>query len=254
MDYIDSIISKEKYNVKQFGNKPSKTLNYLESLVPDNLLEKYKNTEYYKKIKHLIFNIETTGTLYRSSGHCIGVSDMVKKLLEESNINAKLLECNLAVLNSKDKAYDFVGYCDGTNVDPQKEAPTHVVCVTETPVPFLIDLSVYGFNKTINYVVFPLLDNFVEHEKNILTIKIDGTSWIYNYRKNDILVDLHEKNIIDRINKDIIIDKKINLINKVLLCLSIIACLNFVRGSFDFYQKYVNKNNGFGPNQRHIVK
>lgn len=253
MDYLKNIISSDKYNIKEFGNNPSDTLGKLESLVPEELFNSYKNTEYYKKIKNLINHIEVSGTLYRSSGHCIGVSDMLRRLLSECGISSKLVECNLAIIQPP-QIVDFIGYNDGTGVNPEIEAPTHVVCVTETPIPFLIDLSVFGCDSLVNYMCFPLDKQFIDHEKNILTLKFEKHTWCYNSRKTNTLIDLHEKSIVDRINTDISIESKINTINKVILTICCITTLNLVRGGFDFYQKYINKTNGFGPNNTTLVK
>lgn len=251
MNYINSIISGDTYNVKEFGIPPSSTLQKLESLIPDEILSSYKNTDYYKKITNLIKTIETTGTLYRSSGHCIGVSDMVKKLLEDYGIKSKLVECNLAVIQPK--SVNLVGYKMGSDVNPEKEVPTHVVCVTETPVPFLIDLSVFGFDETIDYVLYPLHEKFIDHAKNVVTIKFDKHTWCYNERKQNVLIDLHEKSIIDRINRDILVDLKIDKLTKFIIFTTTLVSLNLLRGTFDFYQKYINTTNGFGP-QRILIK
>jgi hypothetical protein len=259
MNYIKSIISNnqegeriistQNFNIKEFGHSPSSTVNELNETIPDELKENIFNNSSYLKIRSLIEAIETTGTLYRSSGHCIGVSDMMKKLLEGVGINSRLVECNLAILinDEEDSSVKFIGYKDGEGINPQQESPTHVVCVTETKIPFLIDLSIYGMDKKVNFMFYPILKEFSDHEKNILTIKTKTTTFVYNERKTNTLVDLHEKSIIDRINMDLKIENKINNINKILIGISVLIILNSVRGSYDFYQKYINKTNGFGP-------
>lgn len=266
MNYIKSIISNnpenerristENFNIKKFGNSPSSTINELNKTISDETKEQIFQNSAYAKIRNLIETIEVTGTLYRSSGHCIGVSDMMKKLLEGVGIQSKLVECNLAVIvnDEKNSYVNFIGYKDGENVNPELESPTHVVCITETKIPFLIDLSIYGMDKKVNFIFYPLLKEFSDHEKNILTIKTETTTFVYNERKNNTLIDLHEKSIIDRINTDLKIENKINNINKVVVGLCIFVVLNFARGSFDFYQKYINKTNGFGPTTHKIDK
>ncbi|WJZ48036.1 hypothetical protein [Synechococcus phage DSL-LC03] len=247
MNYINSIINGNTYNIKQFGKLPSTTLEKLEELVPDEILSSYKNTDYYRKIKHLIETVEITGTLYRSSGHCIGISDMIKKLLEDYGIKSKLIECNLSIIQPD--SISLIGYQDGIDLNPKSEVATHVVCVTETPVPLLIDLSISDISKTINYIVHPLHEKFIEHDKNIVTIKFDNNTWSYNQRQQNILIDLHEKSIIDRINKDIQVDLKLDKLTKIIICTTVLVSLNLLRGTYDFYQKYINKTNGFGPHK-----
>jgi hypothetical protein len=259
MNYIKSIISNnpenerristENLNIKRFGNSPSSTINELNETIPDELKENIFNNVSYAKIRSFIETIETTGTLYRSSGHCIGVSDMIKKLLEGVGITSRLVECNLAILinDEEESVVRFIGYKDGEGINPELESPTHVVCITETEIPFLIDLSIYGMDKKVNFIFYPILKEFSDHKKNILTVKTKTTTFVYNERKTNTLIDLHEKSIIDRINTDLKLQNKINNINKVIIGLSAFIILNFVRGSYDFYQKYINKTNGFGP-------
>lgn len=253
---ISSIISSSNYNCKEFGNKPKGLSENIKNFNPD-ILSKVKDTKYYNEIIALLNIIETTGTLYRSNGHCIGISDLLSKLLKERGIDSKLVECNLSVIHrdgSQKGGAAFVGHKSGEGLDHATDVPTHVVCVTKTEVPFLIDLSISHISPKIKYVFFPLDERRVSHEKNILTIDYGHSLWTYNYRKENTLVDLHEKSIIDRINTDIKIENRLRTVNKFLYVIITIVSLNSVRGFYDFYQKYIIKDNGFGPNKVEILK
>lgn len=209
--------------------------------------DKVADEPYFKTIKTLVGIFEESGMIFRSAGHCMAMSDLVQKLLFEQGIESHLVECTLSVI-SRDEfvKLNFLGH-DTNKKRDQMEVETHVVCITKTKVPILIDLSIGFITKDVSHVVHPIFQFDVSNEDNIVTIDLGNTVWIYNKRKISNLPQLHERSILDRIITDNKIDKSIKLINKILIVISILTTLNFARGIYDFYQKYINKTNGFGP-------
>lgn len=211
---------------------------------------KKSNSEYEEKIFTLIEILQKSGTVYRSSGHCLGISSMVMGMLSEFGVKSRLVECSLTAIDRTRNHLQFVGQKtdEETFVDEKTNSVnTHVICITETETPYILDLSIGYINQEIPFICRPIEEHQVKNEKNIATFDFGNSLWIYNIRENSLLPTVYEKSILDRIVTDIKIDKKINLINKFLLCIGIVTSLNFFRGSFDFYQKYINKTNGFGP-------
>jgi hypothetical protein len=221
-------------------------------------LEKYTNlvekTEYYKKVKKLVKIFEDSGMVYRSYGHCMGVSDLSQKLLSEFGVESELVECTLSVI-FRDPFSEprFLGH-DTKNVIPDHLVETHIVCITKTEIPILIDLSIGFIDKKVNYLVFPIVDDLITNADNILTLDMGHSIWTYNRKVHTSFPEFHEKSILKRIETDTKITKKINLINRFLICIGIITSLNFLRGTYDFYQKYINKTNDFGPSTHKIDK
>lgn len=251
MNNIKSIISHENFGGKKFGNTPTGTIEEINNSLPPGIIKNLESKKYYNIIKEFVNSLEVTGTLYRSSGHCVGISDMVRKLLADYNIRSRLVECNLAVIKrtpNEPNSVNLIGYNRGEDVDPEIDVPTHVVCITETEIPILLDLSISGIiGSKINFIMAPLIPDLVQHEKNILTLDLGHSIWVYNERKENTLIDLHEKSIIDRINMDLNILNRIKNINRVIFAISILITLNFLRGTYDFHQKYINKENNWGP-------
>lgn len=209
--------------------------------------DKITNQPYFKNIEVLVKIFEDSGMTFRSAGHCMAMSDLVQRLLLEQGIESYLVECTLSVI-SKDEFLKLrvLGH-DTSSKKNEMQVETHVVCVTKTKVPILIDLSIGYITKEVKHIVYPIFESNVSNEDNIVTIDLGHSVWIYNKRKISNLPELHEKSILKRIQTDIKIDKNIKLINKILIGVGIITSLNFIRGTYDFYQKYLNKTNGFGP-------
>jgi len=212
-------------------------------------------TEYFKIIRGLVEGLHKSGMLEAGSGYCLSMSDIVLKLLHKEGIKSRLIECNLMVTLKDPPGMYLMGYpgFSGNNYDSEKMMQTHIVCVTETEIPILIDLSISHIDKKIDYICAPILNNF-DHT-NLAEYDFETSTWTYTEKRDtDIeLPKLHQKSILDRIRTDQKVDKEINFIKTLLIILFCVSSTNFIRGSYDFYQKYVNKTNGFGPHKIEYV-
>ena len=72
---------------------------------------------------------------------------------------------------------------------------------------------------------------------------------------------LHQQSILERIETDLKVEsriceneKQIKLIQRIAIAVLCVSSINLIRGSYDHYQKYVVKDNGFGPNKIHYEK
>lgn len=206
-----------------------------------------ESKDYYKKIVSVIEQLWKDGVIQRSGGYCLSVSDMVQKLLKFHGIESRLLECNLMFLDKDPPQMRLVGY-DGIKEaqDDKLELDTHVVCVTETEIPILIDLSIaYLTGSKVRYIC----KRYEPNQTNNIEYNIGTTSWIYQEKENSRVPSLHRKSISDRIKLDIQVENNFKRINYFLIGLSLLSSLNFIRGGIDYYQKYINTTNGFGPHK-----
>lgn len=217
----------------------------------DNTDLELESKDYYKKIISLIENLWEDGIIQRASGYCLSVSDMIQKILHFNGIESKLLECSLLFIDKDPPNMRLVGYDGIKSVkDDKLELDTHVVCITKTEIPILIDLSISYLTDKVKYIC-KRYDK--SNEGNFVEYKIGTTSWMYQEKSITRVPSLHRQSIIDRIKLDLKIDSSIKRINYILIALSTVALLNFVRGGYDFAQKYIIKDNGFGPT-RHQLK
>lgn len=213
-------------------------------------------TEYFKTIKGIVDNLKTSGMLEAGSGYCLSMSDIILKLLHKQGIKSRLVECNLMVTLKNPPGMFLMGYpgFNQNNYSSEKMMQTHIVCITETEVPILIDLSISHIDKSIAYICAPIIRNF-DHT-NLAEYDFETSTWTYT-EKEDVDIELpklHQKSILDRIKKDTDIQRQINFIRNFMFVLLVVSGLNLARGTYDFYQTFVNPNSGWGPHKVHTTK
>jgi hypothetical protein len=210
-------------------------------------------TEYYKKVKSVVDGLNSAGMLENGSGYCLSMSDIVHKLLHKEGIKSRLVECSLMVTLKSPPGLYLMGYpgFNGENFDSEKMLKTHIICVTETEVPILIDLSISHIDKNIPFICVPIIKK--ESHTNIAEYDFETSTWTYQEKVDTELPKLHQRSILDRIEQDNKVTNQINSIKSLILLLFTLTSLNFVRGTYDFYQKYVNQNNDWGPNKTSVT-
>jgi len=213
-------------------------------------------TEYFKTIKGLVDGLNASGMVEAGSGYCLSMSDIVLKLLHKEGIKSRLVECSLMVTLKSPPGMYLMGYpgFGASNYDSEKMMQTHIICITETEIPILIDLSISHIDKNIQYICAPILKSY-EHT-NLAEYDFETSTWTYTQKEStDIeLPKLHQKSILDRIKTDHHIQKQISLVQKLIIVALSISSLNFIRGSYDFYQTYINYNNDWGPTKQYLKK
>ena len=219
--------------------------------------EKILNDPDYIKIIDVVKRLWMSGVIIHGFGQCFGMSDIVYHLLKEIGIECAIVECSLLIRGKYPPSLNIIGYNNNVRLKNDNEATTHVVCVTKnTKYPILIDLSISEFIKTIPYVCEPVDFSFAGDDDLNRIAKYDFEEAIFTYtqKKDQKLAAVHERSIVDRLNMDNKFISDISLLKKVLIFLMCVTSINFIRGTFDFSQKYLIKNNGFGPNQLEHVK
>ena len=208
------------------------------------------SNEYFQTITKIVNEAKQSGLISKGSGYCFSMSDIILKLLYKEGIKSKLVECSLMVTYKNPPGMYLMGYpgFNQNNYDADTMMQTHIVCVTETEIPILIDASIAHIDKNVPFICAPL------NSKEDLTLgnyDFPTSNWIYTQKLDtDLeLPKLHQKNILNRIKTDAEVQKKINLIQKLIILALTVSSMNFVRGTYDFYQTYVNSNNDWGPMQ-----
>lgn len=213
----------------------------------------YTQTSEYKKIVSVLEQIGSWGMYERSAGYCVSMSHIITTRLRQVGIESRLMECSLIVATKNPPDVTLIGH-DGyypIDFDPKKQTQNHVVCVTDTSIPYIIDASIFGIDPKLNYVIVPANDPLPDGSFELETV---NSVWTYKEKINVELPKLFERSIIHRIETDKKFNKDIGIIRSVLVLLIAISTVNFTRGIFDFYQKYVNKTNNFGPSPSLIQK
>jgi len=208
-----------------------------------------KDPDYLKIIK-IVESLWDSGIIARGAGFCLSMSDMIRKMLYIEGVDCELVECDLTVLNNNRPSMSLIGH-DNAIESTYETINSHIVCVTKTKNPILIDLSVFHYKDLTDrpFIVEKITNT---SDATLSRFEISGVIWDYNKKQTQTLPNLHQRSILDRIKTDNKIFQNIKSIRIYLIILATISSLNFVRGIFDFTQKYIIKDNNFGPTK--VVK
>jgi len=222
---------------------------YLENLLLENGLDE---DEKIKWIFEVINDMMLSGTIKNGVGYCLAMSDLLQKLLEFNNIESELVECSLAIVDSNFSPPNLtmVGYENKSQI-LDNTMQNHVVLITKTKIPLIIDLSVFCMVKNVPYVIGIVKEN---QSIKLASLVINNAVFKYSKKPTSSIPYLHQQSITNRIELDNKITNNFIRIQKLIAVLFVISSVNLLRGSFDFYQKYINTSNGFGPVKSVIAK
>jgi hypothetical protein len=207
-----------------------------------------KNNADYQRITQVLSRMARNGVITLGTGFCTSMGDMVKAALKHQGIESKLVECQLTITYAKAETPTtvFLGFTDVINPG---EIDTHVIVVTKTDPPFLIDASIqHRLPPNTIAVVEPLArkpeDPYLMHDA---AYEPSGMSMTYHQKKVQSFAMGHNDSIVERIETDKKIFKNLSLL-KILIAVALtVSAFNAIRGSYDFYQVYVNSDNKRGP-------
>ena len=137
-----------------------------------------KETEYYKKVNQVVDNLYASGLISNGSGYCLSMSDIVYKLLYKEGIKSKLVECSLMITLKNPPGLFLMGYTGFHEIDydPENKMENHIVCITETEVPILIDTSISNIDRKIKYICEPIESKC--ESANMCEFDFETSSWL----------------------------------------------------------------------------
>lgn len=194
----------------------------------------YENTKEYKIISETIQFLWNEGIIQRANGSCIGISDMLQTLLKTKGIDSNLIECKLSLLSKNPVSLTLIGHLNNSkgNIVNKEYVHTHIVVVTKTETPFLIDLSIMGLHSEVNYIFRPC-ENQTEHI--LLKLDLEESVWTYEEVNLSKLPKLHQKSLVERITTDLEIYKNFKLLNILFYIAITFGAINFGLNIYTIY-------------------
>ena len=181
----------------------------------------------FPDIKRVIDSLWESGIIQRGSGYCLGMCDIIQKLLESKGVGSKIVECKLIVLKKNPPGIHLIGqngiYSQEEISRGQVKVDTHVVIITDTKIPMLIDASIGHVSDKIPYVC-----GEVNGKDNVLAeYKIDDSEWVYLKKPVEVLPELHQKSLLERIRTDVDVAKSIKFLKIIVTCIIGMSLINF---------------------------
>lgn len=150
----------------------------------------------YKKICTIIQRLVETGIVARGEGHCISMSSMLHALLLQNGITSHMVECQVVITHNESKRLVFIGFdAPGS----EKIVDSHVVLITATKTPMIIDVSI-GHKLPKHYQV---IIDVAGKEKNMLAnVHHADVTLTYEEKQKSNIPLIHQRSIIDRMATD----------------------------------------------------
>lgn len=187
--------------------------------------DKLKALPEYLKIVSVIEGLIPAGTLQKLQGNCVVAAEMICGLLDGVGIKSRIVECQLTITKETDpiELY-FIGF---DNIGFKGELDTHLIVVTETEIPLLIDVSIGHYLPETRPVI---IEEFLSPKDDSIIgqISFDICKLQYTLKKNIKLPTLHQKNIFDRINFEKNIEGTLKFLRMGVICAISLSFINFV--------------------------
>ena len=200
--------------------------------------DELKDTEEYKKVKQVIEKLIVSGISRMGEGYCISVSDIAFNMLNQAGIKSHLMEVQMSAVDNNTKNTYMVGFTNTNMESSHTNVQTHVVVVTDTQIPMIIDLSI-AHRLPENYQC--IIDKAInEGDRVVCSLEILRWKYIYQEKKTKLgLPMLHQISILERIATDTKIFKDIKhlkTLNIIGIALSVFAAINVIgKLMFDWY-------------------
>lgn len=189
--------------------------------------QKVTHDPQFIEVKRVIDSLWESGIIQRGAGYCLGMSDIIQKLLESKGVKSRIVECKLIVLKKNPPGIHLIGqngiYSEGNLDRNQVKVDTHVVVITDTRIPMLIDTSIGHVSEKIPYVC-----GEVNGKDNVLAeYKVDDSEWVYLKKPVEVLPELHQKSLLERIKTDVNVANTLQFLKYIVIALICMSLINF---------------------------
>lgn len=217
-------------------------------LEPSGLIICKDNTQLAQKLVGICENLTKSTVITMGTGFCLGTSTVIKNFLKLIDVESKMVEVNLLIQNNEELF--FIGYEDVQSSHIQGTLETHVVVLTTTNPAYIIDASIGNYlpnNK--GYFIYQIPDNqTLGTEPFTITVpNVPGYKLTYSLKRIQKYSAQVQESVIERINTDNRIFKNLTLLRKLIYIALLISSINLLRGTYDYYLTYINKDNYWGP-------
>lgn len=202
----------------------------------------------YKKIIQIVNRLWNTNVIQRGNGYCVSMSDMIRLLLSQEGIECDLVECKLTIMKRNPPGLFLIGH-SGQVENFFQEVDTHVVAITKTKIPLIIDLSVCGLVPIVPYICERLTNS---HPNEMLRIDFGHSEWVYERKESNKLPRMHQKSILDRFKTDRKVERSLYVLKLWAVVMTVIIVLNALRGGYDFYRIYIRQD--VFPNYSEVIE
>ena len=178
----------------------------------------------YQSIKNAISTLIHSGTTAGFPGNCIAACDILQSILHRIGINTKIIECQVNVVVHDEQGRNNFMFVGHDNYQFPGHVDTHTVLVVEDEMPILIDGSLGHLLPNGKSIVIASLST--ESDK-LCELQLDNITLTYFEKKNIRLPNLHQKSLLQRIDKDNKTEKSLIFIRNMMYLSLGLSITNF---------------------------
>jgi len=185
--------------------------------------------------------LRISGMMQHAAGNCIAISEIFQHTLKEVGISSRIVECKLvmSIINSgTGKELRYLGF---NGIDTTAgHVDTHVVLVTETKIPMLIDLSIS--HLLIGERIW-VIERVISNDPDVISkITFKDSTLTYSAKKSPRLLGLHQTTLLERISQEQKIKKNISFMRGIIIAIGIFTLINFTLNTSILTLKYIEIN------------
>lgn len=153
------------------------------------------------KVYKILEQLDRDGVLSRFPGNCVLASDIIQNLLDAEGIPSKIMEVQVVITQSGSHTQNLMllGY-DTDRLDPG-HTDTHVVVITQTDAPMLIDASIGHLLGNPRAVVVSELS--ARDPEIVAETKLLERDIVYRVKKNIKLPYFHQRDMLSKMNAEV---------------------------------------------------
>lgn len=178
-----------------------------------------------KQIENVINKLLEMDSLEGLHGNCVLACEIVQNMLSHYGVDSKTVECQLMVVTNEDGQvhFNFVGL-DGFTGGPNT-VDTHVVVITNTEPPVLIDASICK-SLPSDLPIVVRVPNSLDPE-SMGVFKLGAVELNYSNKKNIKLPYIHQRTLVDRLKEESNTKKEVTRVSNLVKFAIGFGILNF---------------------------
>lgn len=176
-------------------------------------------------INDVIGQLAQDGILEGLHGNCVLASDVIQNMLETHGIHSRMVEVTATVTTpdaNGSHTLSLVGYNMTTHGN---DVATHVVVVTESETPLLIDASIGHLLRNPRQVI--IADVNASGSEILCRTHAGSIELVYRVKRQIKLPNIHQKDLVSRLRSDNELRQRVRFLTTVIWVLIAFGCVNF---------------------------
>lgn len=187
--------------------------------------QQLKQLNEFKLLEKHLNDFHNLGLIERLAGNCISAAELMCNTCLQLGIPAKMIECQLSSMRDidDDTEFTFIGF---DNLNYQGQIDTHMVCITQSEVPLIIDASISHLLPENHPII---IERLTDLDPEIIgNYELGDVKLRYTPKKIVRYPNLHQKNILEKTQDELRLQKEFKIFKYLVLIGLGIGAVNII--------------------------